>query len=471
MQKYHYYDKDYIFIKSLDGFIDLYKTKAIHTPTPKDFGITEEDIKIYREYYSVGWEYELHYESIKGQLSWMASAICWAVFLIFCASDPDIDIPKAEGNLELIAACLCSIFLICFLMLFLIPAHNPFVKNPITSYFIHRHVSKKYKKTRKINDGKIIAGVQDYKQAVERYQNTYKGIDRYNNNFKEWIENEVVEKIICAIINQIKKENERIQQYNKGVQKERDSAVKRTKWDDEGFWYGLDPYAFEEEVAKWFIENGYKATITPKSGDGGVDIKITNEEGRHFYVQCKRYCKQKVGRPTLQQLYGIVCTDSNKGVGGGIIVCLQGLSPAAKDFAEQVNIKVYTVEDLSAKIIKKEIRQQGNTNIRDFKELISSKVIKVDDGYKVGHVTLIKNFFDNSDNAKQEWLTLALKKHLNTTDVNSTNIDNSQISNIRVENSIQYNYYEYKSFYFLLHCEKNTGNEIFESLIKGRKSK
>ena len=58
-------------------------------------------------------------------------------------------------------------------------------------------------------------------------------------------------------------------------------------WAEQAWWWGLDGWQFEEEVAKIFILNGYKATVTKGSGDGGVDI-IVEREGinyeRFFYI-------------------------------------------------------------------------------------------------------------------------------------------------------------------------------------------
>lgn len=115
---------------------------------------------------------------------------------------------------------------------------------------------------------------------------------------------------------------------------------------EQSFWFALSPYGFEFEVAKWFTKQGYHARVTPKSGDGGVDIELEDQTENKYYVQCKRYREQKVDRPTLQQLYGTVCADADKGIKGGIVVCLHGVTQAAHTFARKVGIKIYTINDL-----------------------------------------------------------------------------------------------------------------------------
>ena len=115
---------------------------------------------------------------------------------------------------------------------------------------------------------------------------------------------------------------------------------------EQSFWFALSPYGFELEVAKWFTKQGYRTRVTPKSGDGGVDIELEDQTGNKYYAQCKRYREQKVDRPTLQQLYGTVCADADKGIKGGIVVCLHGVTQTAHTFARKVGIKIYTINDL-----------------------------------------------------------------------------------------------------------------------------
>lgn len=68
--------------------------------------------------------------------------------------------------------------------------------------------------------------------------------------------------------------------------------------------YRLDPSAFEEYVAyRIFARQGYQVLNTPDTKDGGIDILITDDDGRQAIVQCKRY-KGTVGSATVRELYG-----------------------------------------------------------------------------------------------------------------------------------------------------------------------
>lgn len=88
------------------------------------------------------------------------------------------------------------------------------------------------------------------------------------------------------------------------------------------FWICLNGYEFEKEVANLFRQMGYKAQVTPKSADGGVDIILTNGNER-IAVQCKHH-KNKVGPNDVRALQGVV---HNGNYTSGIFVSLNGFTP------------------------------------------------------------------------------------------------------------------------------------------------
>lgn len=66
----------------------------------------------------------------------------------------------------------------------------------------------------------------------------------------------------------------------------------------------LTPAQFEEYVARRIFERqGYHVTNTPDTRDGGVDIQLTDLQGRIAIVQCKRY-RGAVGEVIVRDLYG-----------------------------------------------------------------------------------------------------------------------------------------------------------------------
>lgn len=83
--------------------------------------------------------------------------------------------------------------------------------------------------------------------------------------------------------------------------------------------YKLPPRRFEELVAELYIRRGFDATLTPSTGDGGVDVFVVrnDELGSSLsVVQCKRYApNHKVGVGMVRELQGtIVGTGASAGV-------------------------------------------------------------------------------------------------------------------------------------------------------------
>ncbi|MFI8577548.1 restriction endonuclease [Rossellomorea aquimaris] len=65
----------------------------------------------------------------------------------------------------------------------------------------------------------------------------------------------------------------------------------------------MNPTEFERYVADLFTALGYKAELTPVTGDGGKDI-ILRKNNMVAIVECKRYNeKNKVSRPDIQKFH------------------------------------------------------------------------------------------------------------------------------------------------------------------------
>lgn len=170
-----------------------------------------------------------------------------------------------------------------------------------------------------------------YNDNLMKYETEYVGIQLIDYDIEKFGQ-ECVDGLILKLTKYAEEENKRIKEHN--MRQSRD------------YWFKLDPYDFEEEVAHWYEKKGYKATVTAKSGDGGVDI-ILQKGGESMYVQCKRFTSSKVDRPTLNALYGVMCAD---GVRKGAVACLLGTTSEAKEFAEKVGIEIVTIKQLCPRI-------------------------------------------------------------------------------------------------------------------------
>lgn len=66
----------------------------------------------------------------------------------------------------------------------------------------------------------------------------------------------------------------------------------------------LSSYGFEQFCRDLLEREGYRATVTKATGDQGVDVELASRDGRIGVAQCKQVLNAKIGRPTVQQLYG-----------------------------------------------------------------------------------------------------------------------------------------------------------------------
>jgi HJR/Mrr/RecB family endonuclease len=100
----------------------------------------------------------------------------------------------------------------------------------------------------------------------------------------------------------------------------------------------MNPRKFEELVAELFKDKGYEMELTPRSKDGGLDIRAYSKSSLGSFltlVECKRYAeKQRVGVQIVRQLYGVV---NMQNATSGLIVTTSFFTKNAK--SEQQTIK------------------------------------------------------------------------------------------------------------------------------------
>lgn len=92
----------------------------------------------------------------------------------------------------------------------------------------------------------------------------------------------------------------------------------------------LSPSQFEDYVAqRIFARQGYIVQNTPDTADGGIDVLLTDRNGRIGIVQCKRY-RSTVGEEVVRDLYG---TMMHVGASRAFLVTTSSISAAAARFA------------------------------------------------------------------------------------------------------------------------------------------
>lgn len=104
-------------------------------------------------------------------------------------------------------------------------------------------------------------------------------------------------------------------------------------------------YEFEEFICKLFIKQGYKAELTKKSNDQGIDI-IVKRDNKRIGIQTKRY-SEKVGNTAIQE---VVAGLSFYNLEKGIVVTNSFFTKSAEELANANNILLWNRERLIQKI-------------------------------------------------------------------------------------------------------------------------
>ena len=107
----------------------------------------------------------------------------------------------------------------------------------------------------------------------------------------------------------------------------------------------LAPRKFEELVAELFKDMGYDVELTPKSKDGGFDIRAFRRDDIGTcltLIECKRYGpKNPVSVEVVRGLYGVSVSE---GATTGIIVTTSRFTKGAKSFQSQNKYKIHLAD-------------------------------------------------------------------------------------------------------------------------------
>jgi HJR/Mrr/RecB family endonuclease len=104
-------------------------------------------------------------------------------------------------------------------------------------------------------------------------------------------------------------------------------------------WAALDGVGFEQAVARIYRDKGFDVQFTPRTNDQGIDL-ILRKDGNLSIVQCKAY-NANVGVSAVRELAGVRGAWPN--ANDVILATLFDFSKAAKAFAAQQNIKLFSI--------------------------------------------------------------------------------------------------------------------------------
>jgi len=121
----------------------------------------------------------------------------------------------------------------------------------------------------------------------------------------------------------------------------------------------LSAEEFEVFVAELFEKEGWRASLTPRGADMGVDIDLRRpDDDKYAIVQCKKWTGN-VGQPVVRDLYGVM---NHLGAPQGYIVTSSNFTRAAMFFAEGKSIQLINGEELLERIQRYKERQTVCSN-------------------------------------------------------------------------------------------------------------
>lgn len=303
--------------------------ETLHRPLIDTFGINQNDISKYKEHEEKTDEYKKRLDNMTFYISMIPGVIAYIAELIYIFNNPKVSFPH---NWFLSAVMAIFPFLVAPLavawqagLLSLLIPEKVFKKIALKIVGIAPALPPKWEK---VNDYKMKC--EQFKEKEIDYLFEFPGIHKTDYDLSAFGA-KCIESFLKEVISFTNIQNGII--YKENLRQE------------QRYWFDLNPFEFEKEVAYWFEQQGYNSIVTKKTGDGGVDIIISKGKYK-AYVQCKRYKTSKVDRPTLNALYGVVCADN---VDQGIVVCLLGITDEANEFAKKVGIKIITVDELAPK--------------------------------------------------------------------------------------------------------------------------
>lgn len=107
------------------------------------------------------------------------------------------------------------------------------------------------------------------------------------------------------------------------------------------FWRSLRAQAFEHELARLFRAVGYRAQVTPASGDHGIDIELSRN-GERTIVQCKGHARP-IGPGAARELLG---TLQAVGAKCAILASPSGFTSGVRDLVRGTPIELLDLQGI-----------------------------------------------------------------------------------------------------------------------------
>ena len=176
---------------------------------------------------------------------------------------------------------------------------------------------------------------EGYSDAAKTYLELYFDIEMYSNV-------SIADYIALSELNEQFEKLDKELNYIQSGKLNNNLELDEDIYEERAYWWGLDGWQFEQQVAKVFEAIGYKTDVTKGSGDGGVDIILTKDNYRAI-VQCKHHT-DPVGPEAVRALYGVKKDFRADEV---IMVASVGVTPSGYEFIkDKSDYKLYTLDDI-----------------------------------------------------------------------------------------------------------------------------
>ena len=107
------------------------------------------------------------------------------------------------------------------------------------------------------------------------------------------------------------------------------------------WWWTLNGWEFELEVAKIYDKAGYRVEVTTGSGDKGIDI-VLHKDGKKTVVQCKHHHKP-IGPGVARELVGAMALGGAKQC---ILIGSGGFTKGVYEVAAASPMQLYDIKDI-----------------------------------------------------------------------------------------------------------------------------
>jgi restriction system protein len=120
---------------------------------------------------------------------------------------------------------------------------------------------------------------------------------------------------------------------------------------------------YEELCVEYLIEKGCKAEATSLGADGGIDIKVFEQDSERpvAVAQCKAWGTRKVNVDHIRALFGVMAAEQ---VPHGIYLTTSDFTSEARAFAEGKNLQLITGTGLIDLI--RELSEESQQRLMDF---------------------------------------------------------------------------------------------------------